>query len=71
MRIRPEWIWIGTFLVLEVALVVIGYGFVAFLVAILAAAWPISERWSREYAHRIDKDAEGPEPGTPFEQHRP
>jgi hypothetical protein len=71
MMSRPKWIVTGTLLVLAVAFVVLGYGLIALFVALLAAGWPISERWSREYAHRIDKDAQGAEPGSPFERHRP
>lgn len=71
MKIRPKWVFTAVLVGLAVALFFLGYGLVSLLVVVLASGWPISERWSREYAHRLDPDATEPEPGTPFERHLP
>ena len=71
MKIRPKWVLTAALVGLVVALFLFGYGLAALLVTVLAGSWPVSERWSREYAHRLDPDATEPEPGSPFEQHLP
>lgn len=66
-----RWLLISSLAALGVALFLAGDAPVALLAIAVAGAWPLSERWSREYAHRLDPDDPDPEPGTPFEQHRP
>ncbi len=71
MKTRPRWVLAAALVGLVVALFVFGYGLAALLVTVLAGRWPVSERWSREYAHRLDPDATESEPGSPFAQHLP
>jgi hypothetical protein len=71
VKIRPKWAFAAVLVGLVVALFYFGYGLASLLALVLAAGWSISERWSRERAHLLHSDATEPEPGTPFERHRP
>jgi hypothetical protein len=57
--------------VLALALVIAGFWYLAVLGLIGAAGWPISERYSREYTHRLDPNAREVKPGPPFNRHLP
>ena len=71
VKIRPEWVFAAVLVGLVVALFYLGYDLASLLVLVLAAGWPISERWGRERAHLLHSDATETEPGTPFERHHP
>ena len=71
MRIRVKWAFGLTLMVLALALFVAGLWYLAALALIGAAGWPISERYSREYAHRLDPNAPEVKPGSPFNRHLP
>ena len=68
-KVRVKWVFGLTLVVL--ALFVAGLWYLAVLALIGAAGWPISERYSREYAHRLDPNAREVEPGSPFNRHLP
>ena len=68
-KVRVKWVFGLTLVVL--ALFVAGLWYLAVLALIGAAGWPISERYSREYAHRLDQNAREVEPGSPFNRHLP
>jgi hypothetical protein len=61
---------IGLAVALVAWFLVTGMWPVALLVAILALAWPVSERWAREYEQRPEGPPDEPWP-SPYEKHRP
>lgn len=71
MKVRVKWVLGLTLVVLALALLVAGLWYLALLTLIGAAGWPISERYSREYAHRLDPTSREIEPGSPFNRHLP
>jgi hypothetical protein len=71
MKVRVKWVFGITLVVVALALIVAGLWYLAALALIGAAGWPISERYSREYAHRLDPTADEVEPGSPFNRHLP
>jgi hypothetical protein len=70
-KVRVKWVFGLTLVLLALALIGAGLWYLAVLALIGAAGWPISERYSREYEHRIDPTADEVEPGSPFNRHLP
>jgi hypothetical protein len=70
-KVRVKWVFGLTLVVLALALFVAGLWYLAGLALFGAAGWPISERYSREYTHRLDPNAREVEPGSPFNRHLP
>jgi hypothetical protein len=55
---------------LILALLAAGWWLAIIFVIVLLAAWPISERWAREYRQGLDGAPDKPWP-SPFEKHDP
>ncbi len=71
IKVRVKWVFGLTLVVFALALVIAGFWYLAVLALIGAAGWPISERYSREYTHRLDPNAREVGPGSPFNRHLP